>query len=160
MKRVAFDTNVLAYMAGVERHPDDGPKVEAARSLVARLAEDSLLYLPVQVMGELFTVLTRAGASREEARETLLTLRETMTTVGNDAETFVSALDLAINHQLQIWDSLILTAAAEAGCSMLLTEDMQTGFIWRGVRVANPFSTTGLELIGELLGSGRDLADS
>jgi predicted nucleic acid-binding protein len=34
---------------------------------------------------------------------------------------------------------LILAAAVEARCDLLLTEDLQDGFAWRGVVVSNPF---------------------
>ena len=35
---------------------------------------------------------------------------------------------------------MILNAAADAGCALLLSEDMRPGFAWRGVTVANPFA--------------------
>ena len=38
------------------------------------------------------------------------------------------AIDIAVEHGLAIWDATIL-AAAEAGCRMLLSEDMQDGFV-------------------------------
>jgi len=49
-------------------------------------------------------------------------------------------MDLAAEHGLSIWDSVILAASAEAGCRLLLSEDLQDGFTWRGVTVTNPFS--------------------
>jgi predicted nucleic acid-binding protein len=52
---------------------------------------------------------------------------------------FLSALDLAATHKLQFWDALILNAAAEAGCALLLSEDMASGFVWRGTVVIDPF---------------------
>jgi predicted nucleic acid-binding protein len=38
-----------------------------------------------------------------------------------------------------IWDSVILSAAAHAGCRLLLSDDYQDGFTWSGVTVTNPF---------------------
>jgi predicted nucleic acid-binding protein len=37
-------------------------------------------------------------------------------------------------------NALILSAAADAGCSLLLSEDLQSGITWRGVRVVDPFA--------------------
>jgi hypothetical protein len=34
---------------------------------------------------------------------------------------------------------MILSAAADARCRLLLSEDLQEGFTWRGVTVVNPF---------------------
>ena len=52
----------------------------------------------------------------------------------------LAAMDLAVDHQLSIWDAVILAAAAETGCRLVLSEDMQEGFAWRGLTVANPFA--------------------
>jgi predicted nucleic acid-binding protein len=65
--------------------------------------------------------------------------------------TLETALDLATEHRLQIFDAIILAASAEAGCRMLLTQDMQDGFVWRGMTVANPFAATLHSLLADLL---------
>ena len=44
----------------------------------------------------------------------------------------LAATDLASAHQLGIWDAVILSAAADARCRILLSEDLQDGFTWRG----------------------------
>jgi len=41
--------------------------------------------------------------------------------------------------QLSYWDGLILASAERLGCSLLLSEDFQTGRNFEGVRVINPF---------------------
>lgn len=140
MMRVAFDTNVLAYLAGVDRHADDGAKITASRELIAALRARATLIAPVQALGELFVVLTRAGATREEARDTVLRFQAAFGDAATASTTLLSAVDLASAHRLQLWDAIILTAAAEAGCSLLLSEDMASGFAWRGTVVVNPFA--------------------
>ena len=42
-------------------------------------------------------------------------------------------------HGFQAWDAIVLAAASAGGASVLLSEDMQDGFKWRGVAIANPF---------------------
>jgi len=49
----------------------------------------------------------------------------------------VAATDLAADRGLSIWDAVVLAASAEAECRLLLSEDLQTGFTWRGVTVVN-----------------------
>ncbi len=49
-------------------------------------------------------------------------------------------MDLSAEHRLSFWDALIFSVAAEAGCRLLLTEDLQDGFTWRGVTAVNPFA--------------------
>jgi predicted nucleic acid-binding protein len=65
----------------------------------------------------------------------------------------LAAADLAADHRLTIWDSVVLSAAAESGCRLLLTEDLQEGFTWKGVTVANPFAHPKHELLAALLES-------
>lgn len=142
MIRIGLDTNVLAYLAGVERASADGTKVAAARDLTRRIDGRADLVAPVQVWGELFTVLTRAGATRVEARAIITDFRSTIETVGVDVTTFEEALDLAEVHRLQMWDAIIVRACASAGCGLLLSEDMQTGFKVGSMTIANPFATS------------------
>jgi predicted nucleic acid-binding protein len=61
------------------------------------------------------------------------------------------ATDLAADHRLSIWDSVILAAAAEAGCRLLISEDMQPGFTWGGVTIVNPFAATPQSALALLL---------
>lgn len=140
MIRVAVDTNILVYNARVERHADDVRKIAACEALLRRLNQQVTLVIPVQVLGELFSVLTRSGRTREFARQAVLVLAQSFVTVDSTNTVLESALDLAATHNLQFWDALILNAAAEAGCAMLLSEDMGEGFSWRGAVVVNPLA--------------------
>jgi predicted nucleic acid-binding protein len=146
--RVALDTNVLAYAEGV----NGAPMRKAALELVERLPEGTTL-LPVQTLGELFNLLVRkAKRSPARARKAILSWRDAFPLVETSADVMLAAADLATDHQLSIWDSVILSAAAESGCRLLLTEDMQEGFTWKGVTVTNPFATSKHELLTALLG--------
>jgi hypothetical protein len=52
----------------------------------------------------------------------------------------------------------MISVAAEGGCRVLLSGDLQDGFSWRGVTVANPFASTRHRLLDALLSgdAGRD----
>ncbi len=65
------------------------------------------------------------------------------------------AVELAGAHQLAIWDAVVLAAAAQASCDILLTEDLQDGFHWRGVTVVNPFAEPMSPLLDAFLDQGR-----
>ena len=140
--RVAIDTNVLAYIAGVVMAEADRGKAELAREQVAVIRRSADAVLPTQVMGELYHLLTRRGEDRSRARETVRSFGETHIVVHAVTTTFLAALDLASEDRLQFWDALILATANEAGCTLLLSEDMQDGFTVRGLTVVNPFSAS------------------
>jgi predicted nucleic acid-binding protein len=139
-QRVAYDTNILVYIQGVENHPDDLAKIEAARSLHYKLAEICICVAPQQALGELYSVLVRDTRDREFARKQLLRCFEEFDVTPPGGGAFADAVDIATEHKLQFWDALILATAASGGCSLLLSEDMQDGFAWRGVTVVNPFA--------------------
>lgn len=44
-----------------------------------------------------------------------------------------------IETKPSFWDSLILSAAVSAGCSVLYSEDLNDGQTVRGVTIHNPF---------------------
>ncbi len=148
--RVAFDTNVLAYAEGI-----NGPdRRDAALTLIRQLPQEAAV-IPAQVLGELFHVLVRKGGkSRSDARDALLSWRDTFSIVGTSPESVLAAADLATDHQLGLWDAVILSAASQAGCRLLLSGDFQEGFTWGGVTVVNPFSSPRHPLLNALLGVG------
>ena len=135
--RIALDTNILAYAEGV----NDARMRNQSLNLISRLPRQNVV-LPVQVLGELFLVLLRKGQRPpEEARSIILNWRNAVPTlVETTAEIIVAATDLVVTHRLGIWDSIVLCAAAEANCGLLLSEDLHHGFVWRGVTVVNPFA--------------------
>jgi predicted nucleic acid-binding protein len=148
--KVAFDTNVLAYAEGV----NNSEKRDIALDLLQRISQTSVV-IPVQALGELFHVLVRkAGKSRGDARDAVLGWRDTFPVAATTAETMVTAMDLVSDHQFSIWDAVILTVASQAGCRILLSEDMHEGFTWGGVTVVNPFADARHELLTILLGEG------
>jgi predicted nucleic acid-binding protein len=153
--RVALDTNLLVYAEGIVFLPGDADKPDRARDLLDALPDDGVL-LPIQVLGELYRVLTgKAKWSPSDARTAILTWRDLYSPLDSTAAVILAAVDLAADHQLSIWDAVVLAAAAEAGCRLVLSEDMQEGFTWRGLTVVNPFSATPHPLLAALLGAER-----
>ncbi len=147
--RVALDTNILVYAEGL----NGLIKKQATLELMQKLPQD-LIVLPAQTLGELFNVLVRkAVRSPEEARSSVLSWSDSYDVTDTTAKVVIAATDLASQHRLGIWDSVILAAAAEAGCRLLLSEDMQDGFTWTGVTVANPFAATPHPLLDAILQS-------
>ncbi|MBI3903265.1 MAG: PIN domain-containing protein [Nitrosomonadales bacterium] len=148
--RVALDTNVLAYAEGV----GDEIRCTAAITLIEQLPAE-LILLPAQTMGELYRVLTgKAKRDPAEVREAILAWADSFEVADSSWVAFQSALDLAADHGLQIWDALILSVAADNRCRLLLSEDLQNGFTWRGVTVVNPFVAPLSPLLSNILATG------
>jgi predicted nucleic acid-binding protein len=145
--RIALDTNVLAYAEGA----NGAIMRDRALKLIQQLPPEAVV-LPVQTLGELFNVLVRKAKRRPgRAREAVLSWRDAYAVVETSASAIVNAMDLASDHGLTIWDSVALAASAEAECRLLLSEDLQEGFTWRGVTVTNPFAPTLHPILAALL---------
>jgi predicted nucleic acid-binding protein len=145
--RVALDTNVLAYSEGL----NGSVMKSVALELIDTLPHGAVV-LPVQTLGELFQLLIRkAGRSPQDARSAILTWRDAFILAETSAAAVLAATDSVVTHHLNFWDAVILAVAAESGCHLLLSEDMQDGFVWRGVTIANPFARSRHPLLKALL---------
>ncbi|HKQ86233.1 MAG TPA: PIN domain-containing protein [Candidatus Acidoferrales bacterium] len=145
--RVALDTNILAYAEGI----NGAQMKDKTLALLAALPAGSVL-LSSQVLAELFNLLVRKVKQAHAAAETSVTRwRNEYETVDTSASVLESALELAVHHQFTIWDALVLSAAAEGGCRLLLSEDLHDGFSWRGVITANPFAASRNPLLAGIL---------
>ena len=131
-----LDTNVLVYAYSQKDY-----RTEAARRL---LLDGGVV--GVQVLNEFASVarakLGLTWAEVQQAIEHIVILCPNPRRQG--IETHRRALGICKRYGLSIWDGLIVAAAAEASCSILLTEDMQHGQIVEGVRIENPFLNTAM----------------
>lgn len=149
--RVALDTNVLAYAEGV----GDDDRCRAALTLIERLPAE-VAVLPAQALGELYRVLVGKAKRRPvDARAAVLSWADSFEVADSTWPAFQSAFDLSADHGLQIWDALMLSVAAENRCRLLLSEDLQNGFTWRGVTVVDPFASPRSALLDSILVSSE-----
>ena len=149
--RIALDTNVLAYAEGI----GDQTRRDTSLLLLERLPVNDVL-LPAQTLGELYRVLMgKVRRNPGKSREAILSWADSYDVADSSWTAFQSALDLGVDHGLQIWDALILAVAAEHSCRLLLTEDLQHGFTWRGVSVVNPYADTIHPLLERALNDSR-----
>jgi predicted nucleic acid-binding protein len=134
--RYAVDTNLLVYAEG----EGDEHRCRLARDLFARLPATQVL-LPTPVLGEFYNVMTRRfKRPAERSRRVVLEWAALYAVHDSSWATLCSAMDLHHAHQLALWDALILAVAAQAQCRVLLSEDLQHGFVWGGVTIVNPLA--------------------
>ena len=126
-----LDTNLLVYAQTTD------PKGETARRVMADGGTIS-----VQVLNEFANVLRRKlGLEWDEVAQALEDVKATLGPIRPiTLETHTAALDLSRQHGFNIYDSLIVAAALEAGCSQLLTDDLQAGRRIHGLAIVNPFA--------------------
>lgn len=137
-RREFVDANVLVYAFDASA----GPKQQAAQTLLERLWEHGTGCVSIQVLQEYFVTVTRKVAAPLSVEEATARVRELATwrvfepTVGD----VLGAIGLHARSRLAFWDAMIVVAAAESGCDVLWTEDLNDGQLLEGVRIRNPFA--------------------
>ena len=133
----AIDTNILLYALGAGDEGD--PRHMLAVECLARL-QPGRVQLPLQVLGEVHRVLLRKYRYKADAAADVVRgWAAIYPTLDTTRPAFEAALTLSADHGVSTWDAIILAVAAEHRCAVLISEDMQHGFVWRGVCVVNPF---------------------
>lgn len=133
--RSFFDTNILVYT-------DDKRAPAKQRWAIGLLEEHRRArsgVVSLQVLQEYFvTVTQKLGVDTRVARRKVELLAE-LEVATPEVGDLLAAIDLHRLHGFSFWDGLIVRAAKQAGCRVLLSEEMQDAREIDGVRIVNPF---------------------
>jgi predicted nucleic acid-binding protein len=135
--KVFVDTNVLVYA----RDTADLKKHQQARAWLEELWQKRRGLLSFQVLHEYYVTVTRKldpGLSPGEARSDIRSLLA-WNPLPADQPLLETAWRIEDTFKVSWWDSLIIAAAQVAQARFLLTEDLQAGMDFEGVKVVNPF---------------------
>jgi predicted nucleic acid-binding protein len=130
------DTNVLIY--AVSKDPEEHDKAERANEIL----ETRNVALSVQVLQEFYVQVTRDSRADRLTHEDATILVETFLLFPVQAMTTAVVLAAIATRErfgISYWDAAILEAARAMGCDVVLTEDLNHGQDYGGVRVENPF---------------------
>lgn len=130
------DTNILLY--AISRDPEESAKATVANDLL----EQGDIALSVQVLQEFYVQATRASRRDPITHEQAAALVESFARFPVQDTTLAvarRALDTRARFGISYWDSAIIEAARELGCSEVLSEDLADSQDYAGVRVVNPF---------------------
>jgi predicted nucleic acid-binding protein len=130
------DTNILLYAA--TKHPGHGAKAENAR----RILDADDLAMSVQVLQEFYVQATRQNRPDPMSHQQAAGLLESFCRFPVQETTLAivrAALETTHRHQISYWDAAVIEAARALGCRTVLSEDLNHGQDFGGVRVENPF---------------------
>ncbi|MEM7588346.1 MAG: PIN domain-containing protein [Acidobacteriota bacterium] len=132
-----LDTNILLYAIGTDES-------EAEKTIIARaLLEASDLALSVQVLQEFYVQATRASRPDPLTHEQASQLVESFLRFPVqhlNVHIVKAAMACRQRFQISYWDAAIIEAARSMGCQRVLSEDLNSGQSYGGVRVENPFA--------------------
>jgi len=131
------DTNIIlyAYDAGA------GARHVASAELVGHLGRRRKGVLSIQVLQEFYVnavskIATRLSPERAQQKLRALGRWPVHSPLPRDV---LAAGALSEEHRISFWDAMILRSAAEMGCDVLWTEDLNSGQVIGGVRIRDPF---------------------
>ncbi|MFL6195040.1 MAG: PIN domain-containing protein [Thermoanaerobaculia bacterium] len=135
--RLFVDTNVFVYLYDI-----DSPEKQAqAKRILGSVRQGTDLVISTQVLQEFYVTVTRKFARTLSDDEIIGAMTDLcdLSTVRIDVRMIFDAIEIGRRFRLSFWDALVVQAALAAGCSRLLTEDLQHGQKIGNLTVENPF---------------------
>lgn len=131
--RFFIDTNLLIYLYSTDMKG----------SIVENFMQDNFhnICMSTQVLSELYSVLTRKKLkTKQDAQVIINDLIRSYSIYCLDEECIKKGMSVNIRYKFTYWDSLIIAAALESGCTTLFSEDLQhLQVIEETLTILNPF---------------------
>ena len=130
------DTNILLY--AISRDPGEAAKAKRANEILAA----GHVSLSVQVLQEFYVQATRASrpdAITHEQATGLVEAWRRFPVQELTVEVMVAAFETRRRFGISYWDAAVIEASRVLGCEEVLSEDLDAGTDYDGVRVLNPF---------------------
>ena len=136
---VTADTNLFVYAVDLR----DAKKHEAAGLLISRLA-DIGAPIGLQVVGEFYhAIVRRLAFAPWQAAQAARNLLVAHASFKPNRQSTERALAEAAAGRFSYWDAALLSAAEQAGCTHILSEDMHDGARLGRLEIVNPFGPGG-----------------
>jgi predicted nucleic acid-binding protein len=133
-----IDTNIFVYA-----HDETDPqKAQKARQLLIECMDSNKGCISTQVIQEFCNVVLRKSLTPLKVSDTRKIVRELLTPFlahQPDATFYLRVLEMYERYSLSFYDAAIAQAANDLSCTVLYSEDLQTGAQYGKVRVVNPF---------------------
>jgi predicted nucleic acid-binding protein len=132
-----LDSNILLY--SISGAPQDAEKA----AIAAALLQATDLALSVQVLQEFYVQATRATRPNRIPHDKAQAFVEAWLRFPIQEMTVDivrAAIESSIRFRISYWDAAIIEAAVALGCKEVLSEDLNPGQSYGGIRVVNPFA--------------------
>jgi predicted nucleic acid-binding protein len=148
----AVDTNVLIYAFA---ESETAKAKVAARIITGTPAQ--LVRVPLQAAAEAYAVLVRKCKwPAADARAVVAGLLRDLPAIAATKPALEIAMAMSDRHTVGFWDAFLVASCAAAGCTVLLSEDLQDGRRFRSadagrsIRIVNPFAAGSRALLESL----------
>lgn len=136
--KIFLDTNIFAYSFDFTA----SEKKKIATNLIKELLQNGKGVISYQVVQEFINVSYRKFSSPMNQTELTRFIEDTLIhfwEVYASQDLILSGIGIKEQYNYSFYDSLIIAAALEAGCSTLYSEDLQHKQKIYSVQIINPF---------------------
>jgi predicted nucleic acid-binding protein len=135
VERIFIDTNIIVY-ANDSR---DSKKQEHAITIITELMKTGRGIISTQVLQEYaYTALLKLKQDHNVVLRQIKLL-ESLNVIKQSPEMIRRAIEIMQSYKLNFWDACIISDAEYADCSVIYSEDLNTGQYYSGIRIFNPF---------------------
>ncbi len=137
-----LDTNIFVYTFD-STAPE---KCQIAQQLIGNALQTRRGVISTQIVQEFLNVASRKFTRPMTVSDSQAYLRTVLLPLCQHYPSnsfYERALLIKAETGYSFYDSLVVTAAIESGCTTLLSEDMQNGQVIRELTIVNPFADMG-----------------
>lgn len=139
---ISCDTNILVYSIDLR---------DAQKHLIAKRVVDTCSDMGCPVSLQCLNEFFRASTVKHllpiaDARRIVQILRRSMKVFPVNEADLLAAMGIYQRYDIQFFDALLIATVERAGCTTLISEDMQHNGRYSGVDVVNPFKLSPAEL--------------
>ena len=138
MNKEFLDTNIIIY-ANDSR---DTEKQAIAIAIISSHIKLGTGVISTQVLQEYAHVALNKLQQRQDIILRQLVLLEELEVIQQTPALIRRSVELKATYQINFWDACIISAAEYAKCNAVISEDLNNGQFYSGMKLKNPFNTT------------------
>lgn len=134
-----IDTNVLVYAHDLSA----GAKHTKANELIQDLWKSETGCLSVQVLQEFYVSVTQKVLKPLDKIVAARIIRDLsyLRVHSPEPKDVLGAIDLQNQYHISFWDAMVIRSATQLGCQLILSEDLNPGQVYQGIKLVNPFES-------------------
>ncbi len=136
MRRYFIDSNILVYA----NDRNAGEKQARAIEAIVRCMKAGNGVISIQVLQEYANIALAKLMQDSAVVLRQLTLLDVFRIVAPSSAMVRRAVEIRSAYRISFWDAGIVAAAETADCDRILSEDLNAGQFYAGVKVTNPFA--------------------
>jgi predicted nucleic acid-binding protein len=135
MNKTFIDTNIIIYANDAR----DKDKQKRALDVVVEHMRSGTGVISTQVLQEYAHVALNKLHQRQDVILRQLFLLEGLEIIQQSPTLIRRSVEIKATYQISFWDAGIISAAEHAKCSVILSEDFNSGQFYSGIAMENPF---------------------